>query len=116
MISPHLHFALFIAFQTIFLKLLDLQKAVPKTSAGSWFQSWMLLFTKEYFPMSVFCFLLLIFLSWLSLLRQHGLRKLSPIAFQARSPLYVLKRAHMRAIFLRCVKVSQANNFYDVQI
>jgi hypothetical protein len=44
---------------TLFLKLLGLQERVPNTSAGSWFQSWMVLFTKEYFPISVFCFLLL---------------------------------------------------------
>jgi hypothetical protein len=34
---PHLHFALFIAFLTLFLKLLGLQERVPKTSARSWF-------------------------------------------------------------------------------
>jgi hypothetical protein len=107
MIPPHIHFALFITFLTLFLKLLDLEERDPKTSAGTWFQSWMVLFTKEYLPMSVFCFMLLICLSWLTLLRQHGLCNLSPIAFQARSPVYALKRAHMRAIFLRCVKVSQ---------
>jgi hypothetical protein len=54
-----LNFALFITFLTLFLKLLGLQEKVPKTSAGSWFHSWMVLFTKEYFPMSVFCFLIL---------------------------------------------------------
>jgi hypothetical protein len=37
----HLHFALFITFLTLFLKLLSLQETVPKTSARSWFQSWM---------------------------------------------------------------------------
>jgi hypothetical protein len=47
MILPHLHCALFIAFLTLFLKLLDLEERVPKASAGSWFQSWMVLFTKE---------------------------------------------------------------------
>ena len=40
-----------------------MQRRVPNTSAGSWFQSWMVLFTKEYFPISVLC-LLLIFRSW----------------------------------------------------
>jgi hypothetical protein len=58
--DPPLNFALFITFLTLFLKLLGLQERFPKTSAGSWFQTWMVLFTKEYFPMSVFCFLLLI--------------------------------------------------------
>jgi hypothetical protein len=52
MISLHLHFALFITFLTL-LKLLDLEDIVPKVSAGSWFQSWMILFTKEYFPISL---------------------------------------------------------------
>jgi hypothetical protein len=55
MIPPHLHFALFITFLTLFLKLLDLEERDPKASAGSWFQSWMVLFTKEYSPISVFC-------------------------------------------------------------
>jgi hypothetical protein len=45
---PHLHFDLFITFLTLFLKLLDLQERAPKVSAGSWFQSWMVLFTEEY--------------------------------------------------------------------
>jgi hypothetical protein len=59
--SPQIHLALFIAYLTLFLKLLGLQERVPKASAGSWFQSCMVLFTKEYFPISVRCFLLLIF-------------------------------------------------------
>jgi hypothetical protein len=63
MIPPHLHFALFITFLTLSLKLLDLEERDPKACAGSWFQSWMVLFTKEYLPISAFCFLLLIFLS-----------------------------------------------------
>jgi hypothetical protein len=46
MIPPHLHFTLFITFLALFLKLLDLEERVPKASAGSWFQSWMVLFTK----------------------------------------------------------------------
>jgi hypothetical protein len=78
-----LHFALFITFLTLFLKLLGLQEKAPKTSSGSWFQSWVVLFTKEYFPISVFCFLLLIFLLWSTLLRYHGFSNLSPTAFQA---------------------------------
>jgi hypothetical protein len=60
---PHLHFALFIAFLALFRKLLGLQERVRKASAGSWFPSWMVLFTKEYFPISAFCFLLLFLLS-----------------------------------------------------
>jgi hypothetical protein len=39
-----LNFALFIIFLSIFLKLLGLQERFLKTSAGSWFQSWMVLF------------------------------------------------------------------------
>jgi hypothetical protein len=62
MIPPNLHFALFTTFLTLFLKLLELEERDLKASAGR-FQSWMVLFTKEYFPISVFCFLLLIFLS-----------------------------------------------------
>jgi hypothetical protein len=61
--SPDLHFTSFITFLTLFLNLLLLHEAVPKASVGSWFRSWMVLFSKEYFPMSVLCFLLLIFLS-----------------------------------------------------
>jgi hypothetical protein len=54
-ILPHLHFALFITFLTLFLKLLGLQERVPKASAGSWFQSWLVLFTKEWLLPSTFC-------------------------------------------------------------
>jgi hypothetical protein len=68
--SP-LNFALFITFLILFLKLLGLQERVPKTYAGSWFQSWMVLFTKEYFPISVCCFLLLIVLLWYTLKIVH---------------------------------------------
>ena len=38
---------------------------------------------------------------------QHGFSILSSIAFQALLLVYTLKRAHIRAINLRCVKVSQ---------
>jgi len=34
-----------------------------------------------------------------------------PIAFQARPPVYALKRAHIRAVNLRCAKVSQPDSF-----
>jgi len=37
--------------------------------AGNWFQLLMVLFTKEYLPTSVLCFLVLIFRLWSSLLR-----------------------------------------------
>jgi len=42
---------------------------------------------------------------------QHGFRTLSPITFQARPPVYALKRAHILAISLHCAKVSQLNSF-----
>jgi len=32
-----------------------LQGRVPNISAGNWFQCWMVLLTKEYFPISVLC-------------------------------------------------------------
>ena len=50
-----------IAFLTPFLKILGLQRKVPNTSAGSWFQFFTVLFTKEYFLISILCFLSLIF-------------------------------------------------------
>jgi len=56
------HFTPFIiAFLNLFLKILGLQGKVPNASAGSWFQFLMVLFTKEYFPISVLCFLSPIF-------------------------------------------------------
>ena len=55
-----------ITFLTLFLKICDLQGRVTSASAGSWFQSFVVLFTKEYFPLSVLCFLALIFRSWYS--------------------------------------------------
>jgi len=50
-----------IAFLTLFLKILGLQGKYPNVSAGSWFQFLIVLFTKEYIPISVLCFLSLIF-------------------------------------------------------
>jgi len=38
-------------------------------------------------------------------------RSLFPVAFQARLPVYALKRAHIRAINLRCAIVSQPDSF-----
>jgi len=61
--------------------------------AGNWIQLLMVLFTKEYLPTSVlFFFLILNFRLWSSLLRQHGFRTLSPIAFQARPPSICLEK------------------------
>jgi hypothetical protein len=57
----HLHFALFITFLTLFLNLLDLEERVPKASADSWFQRWIVLFTKEYPPTYVYIFLVISF-------------------------------------------------------
>ena len=55
--SPHFcsfHFTPFInAFLTLFLKIMGLQGKVPNASAGSSFQFLMVLFTKEYFLISV---------------------------------------------------------------
>jgi len=59
-----------IAFLTLFLKILGLQGKDPNASAGSWFQFLMVLFTKEYFPISVLCFLSLIFEILSTLLKQ----------------------------------------------
>ena len=71
--SPHFccfHFTPFtIAFLTLCLKILGLQGKVPNVSAGSWFQFLMVLFTKEYFSISVLCFLSLIFWTWSPLLK-----------------------------------------------
>jgi hypothetical protein len=71
--SPHFysfHFTLFIiVFLNLFLNILRLQGKVPNTSAGSWFHFLMLLFTKEYFPISILCFLSLIFRTWSTLLK-----------------------------------------------
>jgi len=61
---PHFysfHFTPFIiAFITLFLKILGLQWKVPNASEGSWFQFFMVLFTKKYFLISILCFLFLI--------------------------------------------------------
>jgi len=71
--SPHFysfHFTQVItAFLTLFLKILGLKGKVPNASAGSWFQFLMVLFTKEYFPISILCFLSLIFQTWSTLLK-----------------------------------------------
>jgi len=71
----------------------------------------MVLFTKEYFPISFLCLLLLIFRSWSTLLRYCGRSNLPPIAFHAVSPEYALKRAHMRDNFLRDARISQFGLF-----
>ena len=59
-LSPSLP-PLFYTFLTLVLKIRVLPWEVPIAPSGSWFQSVIDLFTKEYFPMSVLCFLALIF-------------------------------------------------------
>jgi len=56
-------------FLTLFLKMFSIQGKDPSKPAGNWFQLSMVLFTKEYLPTSVLCFLFLIFWLWTSLLR-----------------------------------------------
>ena len=56
------HFpSLVFTYLTLILKIRILQWEVPDATSGCWFQSVMGLFTKEYFSMSVLCFLALIF-------------------------------------------------------
>jgi len=71
--SPHFYsfwfIPLIIAFLILFIKILGLKGKVPNGSAGSWFQFLMVLFTKEYFPISILCFLSQIFRTWSTLLK-----------------------------------------------
>jgi hypothetical protein len=64
------------------------------------FQSLMVLLTKEYFSLSVFCFLALVFQLLPSLLKWHVPCNLFAVAVHAHSSEYTLKMADMRAIFL----------------
>jgi hypothetical protein len=48
-------------FLTLFLKVLNLQGKVASTLEGNWLQLFMVLFTKEYLPTCVLCFLIQIF-------------------------------------------------------
>jgi hypothetical protein len=83
-----LHFAsLIITFLTLFLKLYVLPVRAPISPSVSWFQSVIVLFTKEYLLTSALCFLALIFQLWSTLLRYLGACNLSPIAFHALSPV-----------------------------
>ena len=98
-----LHFtSLTVTFLNRILTTRGLQGKDACASAGSWFQSLMVLFTKDHFPISVLCFLALIFRSWSSLLRSHGHCDLSPIAFLARSPVDVLTRAVVQLHNMSC--------------
>jgi hypothetical protein len=59
-----LHFtSLIVAFPALCLKVCALQGKVAGFSAGSWFKNVMFLFTKDYFPIPVLCFLAQVFLS-----------------------------------------------------
>jgi hypothetical protein len=63
---PSLHFTsphFIITFLILFLKVLGLEGKLPKAFTDNLFQSWMFLFTKEYFPICVLCLLFLIFQS-----------------------------------------------------
>jgi len=55
MISSTLYFLLIqlnYHFRYPLFKVIGLHGRNPNTSAGNWFQCWMVLFTKEYFPIS----------------------------------------------------------------
>jgi hypothetical protein len=71
---------------TLFLKVYNLQGKDAITPAGKRFQSFMVLFTEEYLPIFVFCFLLLIFLPT----QEARFQQLSPIAFQTGLPVFAL--------------------------
>ena len=61
--SHFLQFTTLITILTLFLKAFGLQGRVPKISAGNLFQRRRVLFTRQYFPISVLCILFLIFRS-----------------------------------------------------
>ena len=82
-------------FLTIFLKISLLEGKVTSPSTGSCLHSLIVLFTMQYLPISVLCFLGLILRLCSSLLRQHGPCNLSPTAFHALSPAFALNRAQM---------------------
>ena len=61
--------SLIITFLTLFLLLCDLQRKVAIASAGSWFHSLIVVFTKQYLPISVLWVLAVILRPCLSLVR-----------------------------------------------
>ena len=86
--SKTTHFSLLtITFLTLLLKVCNLQGKVTSTSAGGWFHSLSVLFTKEYLLMSALCFLVLILQLWSSLLRMNGTFNLSPTDFHNSMPI-----------------------------
>ena len=58
-LQPSLHFP----FLTLFLKVLSLMGKFPEPFIGSFFQTWIVLFTKEHFLISILCLLFQIFQS-----------------------------------------------------
>ena len=75
-----------------------------------WFQLIMVLFTEEYCE-KLFSVSWSYFSKYARPYSDSSSRSLFPIAFQARLPVYVLKRAHIKSINLRCAKVSQTDSF-----
>ena len=71
--------------------MFSLQEKDASKPVGNWFQLLKVLFTKEYLPTAVFCFLVPIFRLGSSLLIYDGSRSLSSIAFQAHPPMYALE-------------------------
>ena len=68
-----------VAFLILFLKIWGLKVKVRNNFACNCFHLCMVLFTKEYFPISFPCFLSLIFRTWSILLNGLGLLNLSCI-------------------------------------
>ena len=100
--SPHWFFT----FLTLVLKICVLSWEVPIAPPGSWFQSVMVLFTKEYFPTS------LVFWLRFSNYDRLYLNSLAPVSYPLSlstpfQPVYALQSAHMPAIFLRRATDSQ---------
>jgi len=95
--------SLIVTFLTLFLKISYIEGNVSSASAGSWFQSLMVLYIKEYFPIYVLCHdhpcsgsMVVVTCSlWLSV----------PIL------LSIPRRGHKCMLFLHCTKVSQIDSF-----
>jgi len=95
--------------------MIGLQGKISNNSAGNWFQCWMVLFTKEYFPRSVLCLLLLIFLSWSTLLSVAVL--ICHQLASTRVPQSTLWRGHICVItFYAKPKFPSSDCSYDVKI
>ena len=108
--------SLIITFLTLFLKICDWQVKDTSASAGNWFHSLTVLFTKEYLPISIQCFLALISWSWSSLLRQHGPINLSPIISMPVlwSMLWTGRKCELS--FYAVPKFPRLNHSYALQI